>query len=54
MRKKSLKKRPESDVRVGGIGGSEVALGGVEGGSGARRRIGEGAGGGVMERSLGW
>ncbi len=39
MRKKSLKKCPESDVRVGEIGVSEVALGGVEGGSGRRRRI---------------
>ncbi len=53
MRKKSLEKCAESDVRVGEIGVFEVALGGVEGGSGARRRIGEGACGGVMERSLG-
>ena len=41
--KKSLKKSPESDVRVGEIGVSEMALGGVEGGSGERRRIGGGA-----------
>ncbi len=43
MRKKSLEKCAEEHVRVGEIGVSEVALGGVEGGSGPRRRIGEGA-----------
>ncbi len=51
MRKKSLKKRPESDVRVGEIGVSEVASGGVEGGSGARRRIGERGGGELLGTS---
>ncbi len=44
MRKKSLRKCAEEHVRVGEIGVSEVALGGVEGSSGPRRGIGAGAG----------
>ncbi len=40
MRKKSLKKRAEEHVRVGEIGASELALGGVDGGSGQRRQVG--------------
>ncbi len=39
MRKKSLKKCAEEHVRVGEIGVSEVALGGVDGVGGQRRGI---------------
>ncbi len=44
MRKRSLKKRAEEHVRVGEIGVSEVALGGVDVGSGQGRRVCEGVG----------